>query len=542
MSQFIKEIFLPEKINNYYLFSKTIVGIEINKANIIATKTILQGNTRTVELTIEEKITEETSENGVERIAHALTSIFTKIGKYDEIHTALPASLAVFKELKLPFLDYEKINMVIGFEIEPLLPFSLRDAVVDFVITRQIVEEKSSEVLVVAVQKQHIIEHLALFESVGLKPTVITIDMIALYGLYKQIPAYTQLDGGIVLIELNSCVTCITLLVNTQLKMVRTLPKGIISIAKTAAQEVQKTPTEMIDHLLRFGLETTDLAAYTPAIEKAVSEWWDALNFTLTSFSAQLLNRKSFTKVIFFGEGSLVKRLIPFIGQKTGVSSEQLSVESLSENKTFLIKNSNSITPINIISVSTALPLPTTASFNLIKKDFALTNNSLLVKQLILLIVFTIGLFAILITHYTLQTSKLTRELSTSKKEALVAIKETFKDIEEEDLDEAIREAEDELKKQKETWFAFSGPSRASFLQYLLELTSRIDKKSLNFSVDQIAIAEGELTLKAQVRDHDALKILERELGQSPFFSYITPQENPQFTMKIVLATHNGEL
>ena len=151
MSQFIKEIFLPEKIKSYYLFPKTVVGIEINKTHIIATKTRINGTTSTIELVIEEAIPEETSEENLEKTSPALQSIFSKIGKYDEIHTILPSSVAVFKELKLPFSSREKISMVVGFEIEPLLPFALRDAVIDFIITKEIPEEKSSEIIITAV-------------------------------------------------------------------------------------------------------------------------------------------------------------------------------------------------------------------------------------------------------------------------------------------------------------------------------------------------------------------------------------------------------
>jgi len=542
MSQFIKEIFLPEKIKASYLFAKTVVGIEINKTNIIATKTRLKGNTSTIELIIEEKIAETAPESDVDQTSATLTSIFSKIGTYDEIHTVLPSSIVVFKELKLPFLDREKINMVIGFEIEPLLPFSLRDAVIDFIITRQIPEEKSSEILVTATQKQHIVEHLAFFQAVGLKPTVITVDMIALYALYKQMPIYNQLTGGTVLIDINPYSTCITLMINGQLKTIRTLPKGIISIAKAAAQELQKTPNEIMEHLLRFGLETTDLANYTPAIEKATTEWWDSINFTLTSFSAQLLNRKPLTKIIFLGEGSLIKGLIPFIAQKSAVASEQFNTEAISEDKSFIIKNNSVITPINLISVSATLPLPTIIDYNLSKKEFSTPNNSLLIKQLIVLIVLTVTLFATLITNYSIQTKKLKKEIKASELNALNALKETFKDLEETNLDDAITEAEAELTKQQETWFAFSGSSRISFLECLQELTSKIDKKSLGFSIDQITIAEGNLILKAQVSGHDALKILVRELKQSKLFKDVEEVENTPFTMRIKLVNSSEEI
>jgi Tfp pilus assembly PilM family ATPase len=543
MSQFIKDIFLPEKIKSYYLFSKTVVGIEINKTSIIATKTHIQGNTSAIELIIEEKISEEVSEEDFARTTPTLTSIFSKIGTYDEIHTILPSSVVVFKELKLPFTSREKIGMVIGFEIEPLLPFSLRDAVVDFIVTREIPEEKSSEIFVTAVQKEQIVQHLEMFEAIGIQPDVVTVDMISLYGLYRHIDAYKQLQGGTVLINLTSYSTSIAFIINGQLKTIRTLPKGFIALTKQIAQELNKTPQEILDHLLRFGLETTANPEYSPIIEKAISEWWNSINFTLNSF-AQLLNRQPMTKIIFLGNGSLIKGFIPFIGQKSGVTCELFSVEGIGEDPTCIIKNINTITPINVISASASLPLPTTIDYNLAQKEeFKAPNDSLQLKQLIVLVVLTIGLFATLITHYTLQTNKLKKEIHLSEFEALSALTSTFKSLEDEkNLGDAIDEAEKEVEEQKKRWFAFSNQSRASSLQYLLELSSRIDKKSIDFKVEQVTIAEGFLTLKAEVRDHDALKILSRELGQSKLFGPFESPETPQFSMKIPLAPSNEEL
>jgi Tfp pilus assembly PilM family ATPase len=541
MSQFIKDIFLPEKIKSYYLFPKTIVGVEINKTHIIATKTRINGTTSTIELILEEKISEEVSEEDFERTSPTLTSIFSKIGNYDEIHTVLPSSIVVFKELKLPFSSREQISMVIGFEVEPLLPFPLRDAAIDFIITREIPEEKSSEILVTAVQKQHIIQHLQLFEAVGLKPEVITVDMISLYGLYKHIDTYKQLSGGVTLINITSYTTSIAFIINGQLKIIRTIPKGIIVLTKQIAQNLNKTPQEIIDHLIRFGLETTD-SEYLPAIEKAILDWWNSINFTLNSFSTQLLNRQPMTKIIFLGNGALIKGFIPFIAQKSTVPCELFNAEKLIQDPSCTIKNSNLITPINVISVSSTLPLSTIVNYNLVQKEFKSANNYLLLKQLIIIIVLTIVLFTTLITHYYVQTNKLKAEMQASQREALTALTSTFKSLEgEKDLNEAIENAEKEVEEQKKRWFAFSYQSRASFLQYLLELSSKIDKRSIDLNVEQISIAEDTLTLKAEVRDHDAIKVLGRELGQSKLFKPFESPETPQFTMRIPLARSSEE-
>jgi len=542
MSQLIKDILLPEKIKSYYLFSKTVVGIEINKTSIIATKTRIAGNTSTIETVIEEKIPEEVTEENLEKTSPALQAIFSKLGKYEEIHTILPSSVVVFKELKLPFNSREKISMVVGFEIEPLLPFSLRDAVIDFIITREIPEEKSSEIMITAVQKQQITQHLQLFEAAGLKPDVITVDIISLYALYQNMDAYKQLTGGTILIYITSYTTNIILMINGQLKTMRTLPKGIIAVTKQIAQDLNKTPQEVIDHLLRFGLEANDAPEYSSATEKTMTDWWNSIDFTLNAFSRQFLNQQPITKIIFLGKGALIKGLIPFIGQKSGIPCELFNPEYINQNAALTIKNVSTITPINVISVSASLPLPATVDYNLAQKEFKSSDNSLLLKQLIVLVVLTIGLFTTLITHYSLQTRKLKKEINLSEQEALTALTSTFKTLEgETSLSDAIDEAEKEVEEQKKRWFAFSQQSRASFLQYLRELVDKIDKKSTGFNIEQLSIDEDSLTIKAEVKDHDALKVLGRELAQSKLFKPFESPETPQFTLKIPLVT-NEEL
>src|SRR5579872_1873594 len=122
MSNIIKNIFLPEKIGTNYLFAKKIVSVAIGKTAITATKTFLKGHDITIELILEEKLEQGSAEESDnDRITKTLKIIFENIGSYDELHAILPSSLIVFKELKLPFLSREKISMIIGFEIEPLL-------------------------------------------------------------------------------------------------------------------------------------------------------------------------------------------------------------------------------------------------------------------------------------------------------------------------------------------------------------------------------------------------------------------------------------
>ena len=142
-----------------------------------------------------------------------------------------------------------------------------------------------------------------------------------------------------------------------------------------------------------------------------------------------------------------------------------------------------------------------------------------------------------LMWHYRTQVNNLRQEITSSEQEVIVLLQEEFNIPEEYDtFDEVVEFAEEEAAKNRDTWLAFSSQARSSFLQYLLELVSIIDKKTLGFEVSRIAIEQDRLTLQAKVRDYEALKILERELRESPLFSYVEPQDNPDFIMSITLA------
>src|SRR5690606_28988964 len=135
------------------------------------------------------------------------------------------------------------------------------DAIIDFVITHQDIKDKQSEILVTAVQKKHIIEHLTLFESAGLTVTTINVDMIALYALYQQL-SFEDSDGT-ALIDIGLNTTDVALIRDSQLKTVRTISQGITTLAKLIAQKTNNSPQKAMEQLLRFGLEKEDDSIYT---------------------------------------------------------------------------------------------------------------------------------------------------------------------------------------------------------------------------------------------------------------------------------------
>ncbi|MGB8367227.1 MAG: pilus assembly protein PilM, partial [Candidatus Babeliales bacterium] len=410
----IKEIFLPEKIGDYYLFSKRIVGIDIGKTHINAVLVYMRGKTITIERCIEEKIENGTAANHDERIIAALRIIFEQIGSYDAVYTTLSSSLVVFKELKLPFLSREKIEMVVNFEVEPLLPFPLQDAVVDFIITKQVPEEKSSEILVAAVQKKHIVHCLEIFGQAKILVDKVIVDFFALYSLYKRIPIYNQLRGSVVLIDFGFQSIRIAYLFDGQLRLIRTINQGISHIAITLSNILHISRSEAMDYIIRFGLEKTDWPEYTQAVTETLTEFWKTVNFTFSSFIVQT-PESSINKIFLLGDGGQIKGLSSFISTLLQVSVEIFDSGLIIQDKEIKLASKHMIANTCTTALSVALPSPIIKYFNFRRNEFQIVDHTLLIKQLIMTFLLTSVLVIMLFSFYIMQIKKLSREVYDSE-------------------------------------------------------------------------------------------------------------------------------
>lgn len=530
----IKQLFLPEKIGSYYLFGKRILGIDIGKTHVSATQLYLSGSSITLEKIVEHKITPSNTTSYQERVIETLKLVLASCDRATEIHTALSSSQVVFKELKLPFVSKEQITKIIKFEVEPLLPFSAQEAIIDFIITKKIPEEKSSEILVAATQKQIIAQHLELFAAAGVNPNIITVDFFNLYGLYLQIPSYAELPGSVALLDLGVQSTQIAYISNGQLRLIRTLPYGVSTIAKEISDITGISAADALEELIRFGLESQDKSPHFDAIMSAIGSFWNKINFTLSSFTAQT-QQESISHIFLFGGGAHIKGLASFVTHQMQVPTELFNGNKITQAG-ITVPNKSMVTSSSIISLAAAFPSPITNEFNLRKEDFKLSDTRASLQEIIILTTLIFLLLGALLAHTIVQVGKYNSEISQSQEEALDALKKHFKSIEPEEdslTEEVINTAQQEKKREENRWLPFS--NKKLFLQVLSELTTKIDKEGLGFVPEEIMITDTTVTLKGRVRDFEALKTLERELRKSKLFTLTESPQEPEFTMRLKL-------
>ena len=366
--------------------------------------------------------------------------------------------------------------------------------------------------------------------------------MFALYGLYSQIPAYEKQTGTTILIDLGVQSTRIAAIRSGQLYMIRSLPQGLSSIAKDISGAIDISTQQALEQIIRFGLTHSD-PDFQQAVKNALTAFWNKIQFALTSITNG--KPEQIQQLLLLGGGADMNGITRFVTDQAKLPCELFDVAKLKENNHYEFKNMQNIPSTNILSMAIALPTPIMQNFNLRTAEFAIKQEGLMIKQLAVAGFLVIVIGASLMAHLISQSRAIKKELQLSENETIELLKERFPNIpeDEDDLDEIKESAETELKQEEEMWYAFTSQSRASFLEYLLELAIRINKQELGFVPEQLTIVdgrEGQITLKAKVRDFEALKKLEQVLRESKLFNFVEGQTSPDFTMKILVGKREG--
>jgi len=328
----IKEIFLPEKIGDRRFISKRIIGIATQEERLCATQIYATSSATIIEKIYEQEIPTGAPGTEDERLAGAIKKLVAQFPKHHEMKIALPSKMILFKELTLPFIDLDKIRMVLEYEIEPLLPFSMEEAIVDFIVTAQ--DKKSSHLLVAAIRKEQLQHTFALYEKAGIDPTTITVDLFALYGLYMQIPDYQALKNASAIIDVGATNTSVAFLLDGKMRLIRNLSRGISTVAEHMSTDLEQDPEKVLRDLVSHGIEKPDAPRYTQAAKKHFTTFLNDIQFTLNSFSLTLNFYDDIQKILFSGQGSDIKGLMGLGSDLLQIPCEKFSCEKLFRKKT----------------------------------------------------------------------------------------------------------------------------------------------------------------------------------------------------------------
>jgi Tfp pilus assembly PilM family ATPase/Tfp pilus assembly protein PilN len=152
----------------------------------------------------------------------------------DTVVTTLPAHKAVLRNLEVPFKDPRRIRPTIKYVLEEHMPFEPDDVVADFYML-PLPSNGATQLLIAAMPQQVIAEHLTLLQSVGLEPTIVDLDALALAN--AALLGCEILETHAVLVDLAPTRTLLTMLHNGTPIFTRSLPHGLLGADLAAATE-----------------------------------------------------------------------------------------------------------------------------------------------------------------------------------------------------------------------------------------------------------------------------------------------------------------
>lgn len=491
----IKNIFIPERLGQYYLFRERIVGLITKSNRINSIKLTRKGKDSAVESSKSFPL----NEGG--------KAALEKLGKFNKLHLSLSNQDVIFKELSIPFLEHSKIKMVLPFEIESSLPFPLVNAYIDFIITGQNKEQKTSYVMAVITKKSELETLLEEINGTNNSNIVVTVPAVSTYCLYKNI---SESRASLLLeISINS-ISISYVDKNTKLRLVRTVPKGI---------ELGSEPKSDTD-----------------------AKWLtDEILFSINSFKTQVLDFEEPEKITIVWNRPPIDETEDFIYNNTNIETENFPVEKLKKIKN--LKLNSKLGQEDIIALATAFTTEVNSNFNLLQAAAAMPT-----RQFIFTVAPSITIVALLLLSLIfirkIKTNSMQNQITQSKQQVTSRLKEAFNITDKrtsKSLSLITKAAEKIVTEEENLWFSFSKKVRFSYLRYLEELSKIINKKEVGLTVNKLSIAEGVITLKGEVPSYPQLEVLERALDESKMFSHITRPEQLKFDIKITLKKNNED-
>ena len=490
------DIFVPEHSKGNYLLPTTVLGITIEQDTVVGTVLNLNKTAITVQKTVTQSF-DDSKGSRQSKITTALTALVKKAGPSNKIVVSLPSSLVMFKELSFPFSDPDKIRMVLRYEVEALLPFPVNEACVDFLITKNYPEQNRSDVIIAAVQKKFVDEHLKPFNEAGIDIANVTVDAIGLYGLYLR-QMGQAITGNTALVALEPETSRVIFFTDGQLKHIRTLRQG-------------------------FASKDTDAV-------------WNSINFTLQSFADENTQDQKIKKVSLFGLTD--KEAIDEANAKIAFPCETFSLPKFLAQTEIGLNISK--TSLNLMSFMTALPLVNGRFFTLLPNHLTQQEQSRLNRQVITALILSVGTVLLLGVHSFTQIRKLSAELELSQKQVLQTIKKSFPAIKTNSRRDALDFAQREVKKEENIWSSFSAQTRQSFLQYLYDLSTKIDRETLGLNLKKMVISKNVISLEGNVRSFDAVEQFEHQLRETKLFSHIPDMQKIDFSVQLPLDNKGG--
>src|SRR5947199_3573880 len=173
-----------------------------------------------------------------EQISAALREMLNELGiKSSRVNYAVGAQSAFLRFVKLPLVEEEKIERIIGFEAQQNVRFPINEVVWDYQVVGGGMDEQI-QVIIAAIKADYLEGINAAVEESGLRANKIGIATTALYNAFRY--NYADIPGCSLLVDIGARTTNLVFIEPGRVFM-RSVPIGGSSITAAVAKEFRET-------------------------------------------------------------------------------------------------------------------------------------------------------------------------------------------------------------------------------------------------------------------------------------------------------------
>ena len=193
------------------LFRSAItLGLDIGSRSVKAVQLLKDSNgPRVISIGVAE--IEPYSQNKIETIITAIKRIFKDNSfKKGQLVTALGGNSVVLKQVTFPSSSPKEIESALKWEASQYIPFPLDKVELRYQIRYSRKDQKSSEILLVAVDKVLLQNHLNLLNQINLHPKIIDVNPLALANAFLTLSGENE-DNNIVMLDIGANTTILNI-------------------------------------------------------------------------------------------------------------------------------------------------------------------------------------------------------------------------------------------------------------------------------------------------------------------------------------------
>ncbi len=218
---------------------RKVIGIDIrqNSVTLVLVKKHVKGNA--VEKGIQIPI--PPSDNFQAGLKSALETAFTNIDiSGSDFAVSLPPGHISFRNLEIPFKDKKKIRQILPFELEPHIPFTVDDIVIDFTMPKNAEHPERSSLFIGVIDIPTLRLYMDTLSSVGVDPEIVTVGG---YSTALCLANLSEVPDNCIVLDTASGQCCLFAIVSREIRYIRmlTTPPEAKNFSPSLSTEIMRT-------------------------------------------------------------------------------------------------------------------------------------------------------------------------------------------------------------------------------------------------------------------------------------------------------------